>query len=369
MKRSDHYAGNQVRFFLGELKNGTHPSKIKALAQFQNYIKAYKPNISDDNVDFLYTGNIDETSTLGLLHWCGVDSEKHDGQLKRICGPIITFLHWLVSYEEDSIYYDRFMRLPMDELLKINFSKHILRSTDNKLAITIPGHSRSGSAEDAFELLAMLLADHRNLEDDPEPIDIGILLNGSKACQDRFEEWLQKSNINQTLAALKSASPASAISVLKRPTCWQDVTFKCLPLQEGEDDPSAEVEEDPEEPPPVADPMGLDDRDLRVTQDLYASGKDVSTSYFTYKHYDHLLIGGPGRLVKTALQKRVTMARISSEALTSLSLASKLTPTAAKTAKETSQEGVDEESDEEEEEEESPLSAVLAAHGKERRQA
>lgn len=130
-----------------------------------------------------------------MLYWCGVDSEKHDGQLKRICGPIITFLHWLISFEEDSIYYDRFMRLPIDELLKINFSKHILRSADNKLAITIPGHSRSGSAEDAFELLAMLLADHRNLEDDPEPIDIGILLNGSKACQDRFEEWLQKSNV------------------------------------------------------------------------------------------------------------------------------------------------------------------------------
>jgi hypothetical protein len=45
MKRSDNYAGNQIRLFLGELKNATHVAKMKAIQQFQTYLKTYQPNV------------------------------------------------------------------------------------------------------------------------------------------------------------------------------------------------------------------------------------------------------------------------------------------------------------------------------------
>jgi hypothetical protein len=46
MKKTDNYAGNQIRLFLGELKNGTHVNKMKAVQHFQTYIKTYQPNVS-----------------------------------------------------------------------------------------------------------------------------------------------------------------------------------------------------------------------------------------------------------------------------------------------------------------------------------
>jgi type I site-specific restriction-modification system R (restriction) subunit len=45
MKRSDNSAGNQIRLFLGELKNATHVAKMKAIQQFQTYLKTYQPNV------------------------------------------------------------------------------------------------------------------------------------------------------------------------------------------------------------------------------------------------------------------------------------------------------------------------------------
>lgn len=135
---------------------------------------------------------MDGNSTTGLLEWCGADSEKHDGQLKRISGPLIGFLRWLVTFPDDSIYSDRFIRLSQEELNKINFPKHI-SSTENRF--NIPGQSRSGSSLDAFELLCVLINEHRNVEDEFEPVDLNFLLRGNKQCQDRFEEWLQKSNV------------------------------------------------------------------------------------------------------------------------------------------------------------------------------
>ncbi len=45
MKRTDNYAGNQIRLFLGELKNATHVAKVKSIQHFQTYIKTYQPNV------------------------------------------------------------------------------------------------------------------------------------------------------------------------------------------------------------------------------------------------------------------------------------------------------------------------------------
>jgi hypothetical protein len=97
------------------------------------------------------------------------------------------------------------------------------------------------------------------------------------------------------LAALKAGTAASAGArdlQPVRPTRWQDVKFKCVPLQEDEDCEVLDAEEIEEEVQPVSDPMGLSDLDLRATQELFASG----------------------RLAQTALtNKRATIAFLSSE--------------------------------------------------------
>lgn len=58
----------------------------------------------------------------------------------------------------------------------------------------------------------------------------------------------------------------------KRARCWAEINFKCIPLQEGEDDESAEIDNEPDELPPIPDPLGITGSDLRNIQDLYASG-------------------------------------------------------------------------------------------------
>jgi hypothetical protein len=55
------------------------------------------------------------------------------------------------------------------------------------------------------------------------------------------------------------------------------VNFKCVPLQEGEDDGNADVESESDELPPIPDPFEVSGMDLRKTQELYSSGwKDFS---------------------------------------------------------------------------------------------
>jgi hypothetical protein len=131
------------------------------------------------------------------LHWCGVDSEKHDGQLKRICAPLISLLRWLVTFPDDTIYFDRFIHLSKEELVKVNFPKHITAADvlPSKTALNISS-SRSGSRDDAFELLCVLINDHRSIDDEPDPIDIMFLLKGNQQCQEKFEDWLQRANLD-----------------------------------------------------------------------------------------------------------------------------------------------------------------------------
>ena len=154
-------------------------------------------------MDFLFTGSIPFTDTIGvgLLHYSGLDSDKHSGQLKRICGPVINLIHWLITLEVNdelgNIYLERFVHLPLNELLKLNFTKHILNNTkSNNLLI---GQTRSGSDEDAFKLLEILFVDHRNIEGDDDPLDPMQLLCDNKECFDIFERWMQKRTTEEVL--------------------------------------------------------------------------------------------------------------------------------------------------------------------------
>lgn len=58
MRKSDNYAGNQVRLFLGDLKNGSHQSKIKSIEKLQNYIKTYQPNVRIQTFAFVKQSTI-----------------------------------------------------------------------------------------------------------------------------------------------------------------------------------------------------------------------------------------------------------------------------------------------------------------------
>lgn len=147
----------------------------------------------------MFTGEdeVHGNNALGLIYFCGIESDKHPGQLKRICGPLLSFVRWLL-HQTDDIYLNNFVKLPQEELYKINFPKHILNQSESgKLTIHIGGASSRGSkADDAFELLHILYQDHRNSEDEQEPIDINYLLQGDTVCYDRFHTWLQKSNLD-----------------------------------------------------------------------------------------------------------------------------------------------------------------------------
>lgn len=147
---------------------------------------------------FLFTGEdeIAGVSTLGLLHFCGLESEKQPGQLKRSSGPLLSLLCWLV-HQTDDIYLNNFVRLSTEHLSKINFPKHILNNNESsKLVLNIGRQTKRNRAEEAFELLLILYQDHRNAEDEQDPIDLNFLLQSDQVCIDRFHSWLQKSNLD-----------------------------------------------------------------------------------------------------------------------------------------------------------------------------
>lgn len=146
-------------------------------------------------MDYLFSG---ANGGEGLLYYCGINSGKHGGQLKRICAPCISMLRWIVTMETDdelgNIYYERFVHQPMSELYKINFEKHITQQPEGGgMSFGGGGKSRSGNCEDAFELLMILVNDHRNEDGYDEPVDAYEMLNGNKVAYDMFKKWAAKS--------------------------------------------------------------------------------------------------------------------------------------------------------------------------------
>ena len=159
VRRTPGYAESQIRLLISDLKNQSHGNKIKAVKTFISYVEKYKPDVYDDDIDYLYTGEMDGILGMGLLAWCGADSEKHGGQLKRIAGPCIELLHNLVTmdYGGENLFYERFVVLPTSELVKVNFVRHITQEGGS----TLFGNSRTGDGQDAMKLLAVLMQDHR----------------------------------------------------------------------------------------------------------------------------------------------------------------------------------------------------------------
>jgi len=268
MRRTDNYAFNQIRIFLVDLNTATHADKKKAIKNFEVYVDTYHPEVSAENVDYLFTGCHNGTSGQGLLHWSGAMADNHKGELKRICRPALGLLRWLVTHdsesEEGNMFYARFVALPLDDLRQLNFSMHIAQGRLKKKK-----RAQGNENEHIFVLLTVLLADHRTEKGLPR-VDASHFLCDEE-CHKKYTDWTDTSEFEA------QAREEKGLEGNDRPLTWEEVLFKTVPLQEGEED-SAQVDEEPQLIPPVVDPLGISQADLRSIQASYAQGRLMKSS-------------------------------------------------------------------------------------------
>ena len=81
IRKSPSYAEGQIRVLLSDLKNTNHAVRMKAVKRFQDYITTYRPQVYDDDVDYLFIGSKSEETNgtpMGLLYFSGLDSGWFD---------------------------------------------------------------------------------------------------------------------------------------------------------------------------------------------------------------------------------------------------------------------------------------------------
>ena len=196
VRQTADFAENQTKFFIKDINSQDNGTRLKAIKRYKEYISTYHPEMYDDDVDFLYTGNSEHHGirTMGLLHGCGQQSSKHEGQLKRIAANLLIFLQWLLSIEcaqdVENIFFERFIRLPAGELVQMCLWKHI--SLDNT-RILVGAGQRGGNTEIACEILSILMQYHVNEDGKPDPLDIDYMLNNDNTSKEYFMKWLEHS--------------------------------------------------------------------------------------------------------------------------------------------------------------------------------
>jgi hypothetical protein len=92
IRKSPNYAEGQIRVLLNDLKNANHTIRIKAVKRFQDYISTYRPQIFDDDVDFLFCGSATEDGDgvpMGLLYYSGLDSGEEGISSMMSCQMLI----------------------------------------------------------------------------------------------------------------------------------------------------------------------------------------------------------------------------------------------------------------------------------------
>ncbi len=125
-----------------------------------------------------------------------MESASHEGSLKRICGPALSLLKSLVtsdiliSTNNVNIFYERFVSLPQQEIMKINFSKHIV-PTKNMVS-KVPKEVVNQQRQDAVELLGLLVYSRQNTLGDVEPFDVDALVNNNDRCKERLRLWMKR---------------------------------------------------------------------------------------------------------------------------------------------------------------------------------
>jgi hypothetical protein len=188
IKSAPDYAGTQAKNLLMDLYDAPgHSQRERAIKRFKDYVTEFKPEFYDDDIGSFYKGTSSngdkddhEGVRLGLLVWCGQKSSKHSGGLKRSCQNAIGLVSWLISFDfedhdddegdTENVFASQFLALDSSEYAKIEFVLHVIPSGSHK------NSQRSGSQNDAFELLALLLRGHRDDESRPAPLDLRFLL-------------------------------------------------------------------------------------------------------------------------------------------------------------------------------------------------
>eukprot|EP01041_Mallomonas_annulata_P007200 gene7200-14681_t len=226
LRKTAEFSGGQIKLLLKDLnKNSSHTIRLKALKRFQDYISTFKPELYDDDVDMLFVGSGD---SYGLLYWCGAKSSKGtEGILKRVCGPAMALLTWLLSLgsNSDNIYYDRFMALPISEILKINFVAHILSDNFNNIIKSV--QIKSTSSDDCYEIISLLVRNYKvlNSNEKSNRLDINILLENNTVCRQKYMQWLQQSAAQEITTAFQDTVIQQIQNSDVRPTTWQAVKF------------------------------------------------------------------------------------------------------------------------------------------------
>eukprot|EP00613_Pedinella_sp_CCMP2098_P030763 CAMPEP_0171742592 /NCGR_PEP_ID=MMETSP0991-20121206/36330_1 /TAXON_ID=483369 /ORGANISM="non described non described, Strain CCMP2098" /LENGTH=217 /DNA_ID=CAMNT_0012341249 /DNA_START=58 /DNA_END=708 /DNA_ORIENTATION=- len=207
VKSAPDYSGTQAKNLLMDLVDGSsHSQREKAIKRFKDYIIEFKPEFYDDDVGSFFRGSsgVDEDEhegiVTGLLFWCGQQSSKHAGGLKRSCQNAINLVSWLISFnfseyddeEEDgeNVFASQFLILEPVEYAKMQLALHVIPPGARK------DTHRSGSKHDAFELLALLLRSHRDEDARPSPLDLSVLLPNEDARQ-MFSGWLEKTAMDE----------------------------------------------------------------------------------------------------------------------------------------------------------------------------
>ena len=285
MQKGPGYAESQIRVLLKDLTDTSNSTREKAAKKFKDYIDKVRPELYDDDVEYLFTGGTGGGKLPnGLLYYAGQSSSKHEGQLKRIAAPVIALIKFLISIDlnedrlegfrdeeegnvYDNIFYDQFICLSIEELRKINFAKHILGY----------GDARGGNADDALELLSVVMRDHRDLDGEYEVVEAHELIGYDESCNDKLQAYLTRTNaeeLTKTIAELREKQLDLKARSDTRPRTWADLEplYKTVPAQEGESGLIADLSEELEEYRPVVDPLGLSGTDLRETQELQAAG-------------------------------------------------------------------------------------------------
>ena len=148
----------------------------------------------------------------GLLHYCGMKSTKHIGELKRISYPLLQLLRWLITHEviieeleRGNFFYTRFVQLPLSKLKLIDLPKHIIAyNSQSKKSIfssssnNSNNNKKSSSNDDScFVLLTIILNDYRTPEGKSNSIEVDDLLNYNDICHKKYDEWQDANKTNE----------------------------------------------------------------------------------------------------------------------------------------------------------------------------
>jgi hypothetical protein len=271
------FAKDQVASLLQSLASDRTSGRQKAVRKFESYFFQYNPDLPRDSIQTLLVG----TSTKpGIVYHSGAISEAKPGVLKKTATEVLGLLSRLVCGDEQPAIQAAFVNLPLAELERINWQKHVISKTGEIQQSTLL----------AFSLLLRILS-----ADDC--CDLSDLLP-SRFAQEKFETWAEE----------QESSEQEEEEEVPEATCWADVVINVPAAQQPTLmlSPSKSTNERESK----RDPLGVVQLDLRAlsmrTTRSYTKTKTVHSS---------VLSAGVHKLNKRAgeINKRLASSSIASQ--------------------------------------------------------